>query len=357
MGSPFGASSRRSASSRCSGRKRTVSTPRGQSRTRGTPCSSRSDRAALDGARGAVGGAVHGADPPPGGGLSGAHVGAGVAGQVGLVDGDGGDAEPGGGGHAADAEDEGAGQVDHVGAVRDEGGGEASAGAGRRVPGGSRGAGGRGPGRPGTGRPCPGRCRAPGRGRRRAGGDRDLRGAGRSGARSGPRRSHRGKDSVTMTTRIQVLSPRWTCPRHFDLFPRGRSHERWAVHPSRSDGQSWPSDPQVIGVHPAGGRGPRRRERRGRPVRRVSRGRRRAQAAADRGLHLVLLGRIGGQAAQSVPRPGVTGLGVPGGEFAGGLLAVPQAFDGEAGGEGVRGRWRPARGRRGHAGGREAVSR
>jgi hypothetical protein len=50
--------------------------------------------------------------------------------EVGLVHGDGGDAEPGGGRHAADAEDEGAGQVDDVGAVFGDRGGDASAGEG-----------------------------------------------------------------------------------------------------------------------------------------------------------------------------------------------------------------------------------
>jgi hypothetical protein len=79
---------------------------------------------------GAVGGGVDGAYAAPGRGLSGAHVGAGVSGQVGLVDGHDGDAEPGGGGHAAYAEDEGAGQVHDVGAVLDDRGGEASAGEG-----------------------------------------------------------------------------------------------------------------------------------------------------------------------------------------------------------------------------------
>ncbi len=82
------------------------------------------------GGQGAVGGGVHGADPPPGGRFAGAHVGAGVSGQVGLVDGDGRDAQPGGGGHAADAEDEGAGEVHQVGAVRKERRGEPSAGEG-----------------------------------------------------------------------------------------------------------------------------------------------------------------------------------------------------------------------------------
>ncbi|EPJ36318.1 putative GDP-mannose-dependent alpha-mannosyltransferase [Streptomyces afghaniensis 772] len=79
---------------------------------------------------GEVGGAVHGADPPPGGGFSGTHVRTGVSGQVGLVDGDGGDAEAGGDGHAAHAEDEGAGEVDDIGTVLDEGGGQAAAGEG-----------------------------------------------------------------------------------------------------------------------------------------------------------------------------------------------------------------------------------
>lgn len=68
--------------------------------------------------------------PAPGGGLAGAHVGAGVSAQVGLVDGDGGDAEPGGGRHAPDAEDERAGQVDQIGTVLGDGRGDASAGEG-----------------------------------------------------------------------------------------------------------------------------------------------------------------------------------------------------------------------------------
>ena len=72
----------------------------------------------------AVGGAVHGPDPAPCRRLARVHVGAGVAGEVGLVDGDGGQAEPGGGRHAAVAEDEGAGQMDDLGAVGGDGGGD-----------------------------------------------------------------------------------------------------------------------------------------------------------------------------------------------------------------------------------------
>jgi hypothetical protein len=79
---------------------------------------------------GAVGGGVHGADAPPGGGLARTHVRTGISGEVGLVDGHGGDTEPSGGGHAADAEDEGAGQVDDVGTVLGDRRGHAPAGEG-----------------------------------------------------------------------------------------------------------------------------------------------------------------------------------------------------------------------------------
>ena len=107
-----------------------MSTPRGHSCTRGTPCVVQVAQGRAGRGEGAVGGGVDGADPAPGRGLARADVGAGVAGQVGLVDGDGGDAEPGGGRHAADAEHEGAGQVDEVGAVLGDRGGDAAAGEG-----------------------------------------------------------------------------------------------------------------------------------------------------------------------------------------------------------------------------------
>ena len=134
----------RAGSGRCPHRAATGS-------TRGTPCVFRSRTDALDGSEGEVGGGVHGAEPAPGGGLAGAHVGAGVAGEVGLVDGDGGHAEPGGGGHAPDAEDEGAGQVDEVGAVAAMAPRRRAGWAARPGPGGSRAAGGRGRGRRGQG--------------------------------------------------------------------------------------------------------------------------------------------------------------------------------------------------------------
>ncbi|MFK4541705.1 allophanate hydrolase subunit 1 [Streptomyces tendae] len=66
---------------------------------------------------GEVGRGVHGAVAPPGGRLARPRVRTRVAGEVGLVAGHGRDAEPGGGGHATDAEDEGPRQVDEVGAV------------------------------------------------------------------------------------------------------------------------------------------------------------------------------------------------------------------------------------------------
>ena len=159
----------------------------------------------------AVGGAVDGADPAPRGRLAGAHIGACVAGEVGLVDGDGGDAEPGGGRHATHAEHEGAGQVDEVGAVSGDGRRDAPAGQRHphlRV---ARGAAGRARVRPGTVRrisvpaatagamtsgswPRATRCRAV------------CRAQWATPLTSG------GKDSVTMTTRIPVLSSRGTCP-------------------------------------------------------------------------------------------------------------------------------------------------
>ncbi len=79
---------------------------------------------------GAVGGAVHGAEAAPGGAPARPHVRARVAGEVGLVDGDGGDAEAGGGRHPAHAEDERPGEVDEVGAVRGDGRGDPAAGQG-----------------------------------------------------------------------------------------------------------------------------------------------------------------------------------------------------------------------------------
>lgn len=55
--------------------------------------------------------------------------------------------------------------------------------------------------------------------------------------------------------------------------------------------------------------------------------------AAYRGLYLGLLGRVGGQSAQPFGDPDVAGLRVECGDLPGGLLTVPQAFDGEAGRE------------------------
>ena len=79
------------------------------------------------GREGAVGGGVHGPETAPGRAFAGAHVGAGVSGQIGLVDGEGGDLEPGGGGHGAHTEDERTRQVDQVGPVALDRGGDAAA--------------------------------------------------------------------------------------------------------------------------------------------------------------------------------------------------------------------------------------
>lgn len=173
------------------------------------------------GREGEVGGGVDGADAPPGGGLARVDVCAGVSGQVGLVDGHGGDAEPGGGGHTAYAEDEGAGQMDDVRAVLGDRGGDASAGegdadlgvAGERQ-GGDTDDGAR---RRGVG-PVPG-----GGGR----GDDEGNVTAIDEVPGGLERAvgHAvhigGKDSVTMTTRIGVLSPYWTCPRQRRSFRTG----------------------------------------------------------------------------------------------------------------------------------------
>lgn len=134
---------------------------------------------------GEVGGRVHGTDPPPGRGLSCARARAGVPGEVGPVDGDGGRAQAGGG-HAAYAGDEGAGQMDDVGPVPGNHGGEAPAGRAPRTRGSREAEGGDADdaddaddaaGRPVAGRP--------------AGGGRDDDGGGCDRGRGGAGRSER----------------------------------------------------------------------------------------------------------------------------------------------------------------------
>ena len=118
-----------------------------------------------------------------------------------------------------------------------------------------------------------------------------------------------------MATRIPMLSPRRTWPGHVDLSRGGTSHERCARFAVPACGRALPPPAPVVLPRSHGGCvGP--------------------DPAADRGLYLGLLGRVGGEAAELFDDPDVAGGGVAGGEFPGGLLAVPQAFDGEAGGEG-----------------------
>ncbi len=136
------------------------------------------------------------------------------------MDGHGGEPEPCGGGHAPDAEDEGACQVDEVGAVFGDRGGDAPAGQGDAD---LRVAGEREGGDPDDGARS-GRVRLVAGGGDGGGCDDDAVVTAADEVPGGLERAVGdtvhigGKDSVTMTTPTPVLSPDWTCSRQSRSF-------------------------------------------------------------------------------------------------------------------------------------------
>src|SRR6478735_418951 len=95
-------------------------------------------------------------------------------------------------------------------------------------------------------------------------------------------------------------------PADLDLSARGTSRERLPRAPGARR-------PDSVGLRSAGSDG----------------GCVRSDPAAYGGLDLGLLGRVGGEPPQPLGDADVPGLGMVCGEFPGGLLAVPEALDGE----------------------------